>query len=109
IFVVALITFKLTFALTLHSNKNDVDYNSYKFDYGVEDHHTGDIKSHQEIKIGKEVSGVYTLREADGTTRVLVLIKDLMQLFKNLVILNTELTITKQARVNLVALTVIAD
>jgi hypothetical protein len=43
---------------------------SYKFNYGVEDPTTGDYKSHHEVRIGKEVSGVYMLREPDGTTRV---------------------------------------
>ncbi|CAH1381184.1 unnamed protein product [Tenebrio molitor] len=43
---------------------------SYKFEYGVEDPHTGDKKSQFEHRHGKEVTGSYSLKEADGTTRV---------------------------------------
>ncbi|EEZ97494.1 uncharacterized protein LOC103314415 [Tribolium castaneum] len=54
----------------LETCDDEDDYGTYKFDYGVEDHHTGDIKSHHEVRLGKEVSGVYTVREPDGTIRV---------------------------------------
>ncbi|RZC35687.1 Chitin bind 4 domain containing protein [Asbolus verrucosus] len=39
----------------------------YEFKYGVEDHHTGDIKSHQESRDGDVVKGEYSLHEPDGT------------------------------------------
>lgn len=42
----------------------------YHFEYGVHDPHTGDIKSQHEYSDGKNVVGGYTLKEADGTTRV---------------------------------------
>uniref|UniRef100_A0A182QF52 Uncharacterized protein n=1 Tax=Anopheles farauti TaxID=69004 RepID=A0A182QF52_9DIPT len=46
------------------------DHPKYKFEYGVEDHHTGDHKSQWEIRDGDVVKGAYTLHEADGTERV---------------------------------------
>ncbi|CAH1368538.1 unnamed protein product, partial [Tenebrio molitor] len=39
----------------------------YEFKYGVEDHHTGDIKSHSESRDGDVVKGQYSLHEPDGT------------------------------------------
>jgi len=41
----------------------------YEFSYAVDDHHTGDKKSQHETGNGHEVKGVYSLIEADGTTR----------------------------------------
>lgn len=43
---------------------------NYKFEYGVHDPHTHDIKSHREHRAGDHVTGEYSLKEADGTTRV---------------------------------------
>ncbi|XP_055914965.1 cuticle protein 19 [Eupeodes corollae] len=45
-------------------------YPKYSFDYGVKDAHTGDQKSQWEHRDGDHVKGGYTLKEADGTTRV---------------------------------------
>ncbi|XP_044750359.1 cuticle protein 8-like [Coccinella septempunctata] len=42
---------------------------NYQYKYGVEDHHTGDIKSHEESREGDLVKGSYSLHEADGTIR----------------------------------------
>ncbi|XP_054272595.1 histidine-rich glycoprotein-like [Macrosteles quadrilineatus] len=42
----------------------------YKFEYGVHDSHTGDIKSHREERDGDVVHGSYELVEADGSKRV---------------------------------------
>ncbi|KAJ8973869.1 hypothetical protein NQ317_004704, partial [Molorchus minor] len=42
----------------------------YQFTYAVKDPHTGDEKQHQEERDGDEVKGSYSLKEADGTTRV---------------------------------------
>ncbi|XP_019527483.2 adult-specific cuticular protein ACP-20 [Aedes albopictus] len=42
----------------------------YKFEYGVQDHKTGDHKSHWEIRDGDVVKGQYSLHEPDGTERV---------------------------------------
>lgn len=41
----------------------------YEFEYGVADHHTGDIHSHKETRHGDVTQGEYSLLEADGTTR----------------------------------------
>ncbi|KAG8236740.1 hypothetical protein J437_LFUL016995 [Ladona fulva] len=49
-----------------------VDYYAhphYQFNYGVEDHHTGDIKSQHEERDGDVVKGQYSLHEPDGTVR----------------------------------------
>ncbi|EDW18961.2 cuticle protein 7 [Drosophila mojavensis] len=45
-------------------------YPKYQFDYGVKDAHTGDHKSQWEARDGDKVHGSYSLKEADGTTRV---------------------------------------
>ncbi|CAG9835756.1 unnamed protein product [Diabrotica balteata] len=42
----------------------------YKFEYGVHDPHTHDHKSQHEHRHGHDVTGGYTLKEADGTHRV---------------------------------------
>uniref|UniRef100_A0A6P7FW29 Cuticle protein 21-like n=1 Tax=Diabrotica virgifera virgifera TaxID=50390 RepID=A0A6P7FW29_DIAVI len=42
----------------------------YDFGYGVEDPHTGDVKSQHETREGDVVKGSYSLIEADGTKRV---------------------------------------
>ncbi|CAH0559094.1 unnamed protein product [Brassicogethes aeneus] len=48
----------------------------YKFEYGVHDPHTHDIKSQHEHRDGHNVKGGYTLKEADGTTRIVEYIGD---------------------------------
>lgn len=45
-------------------------YPKYKYEYGVNDAHTGDNKHQWEIRDGDVVKGEYSLKEADGTTRV---------------------------------------
>lgn len=45
-------------------------YPKYAFNYGVNDPHTGDVKSHQEIRDGGVVKGSYSVNEPDGTIRV---------------------------------------
>ncbi|TMW47252.1 hypothetical protein DOY81_007668 [Sarcophaga bullata] len=42
----------------------------YEFKYGVKDLKTGDIKDQWEHRDGDHVKGSYSLKEADGTTRV---------------------------------------
>ncbi|XP_058828210.1 cuticle protein 19-like [Topomyia yanbarensis] len=42
----------------------------YKFEYGVQDSHTGDNKDQWEHRDGDVVKGQYTLYEADGTKRI---------------------------------------
>lgn len=41
----------------------------YKFDYGVHDPHSGDIKSQWEHRDGDVVKGGYSVHEPDGTVR----------------------------------------
>ncbi|XP_068148916.1 cuticle protein 7-like [Drosophila tropicalis] len=45
-------------------------YPKYQFDYGVDDAHTGDHKSQWETRDGDKVKGSYSLKESDGTIRV---------------------------------------
>ncbi|KAH8286251.1 hypothetical protein KR054_005446 [Drosophila jambulina] len=45
-------------------------YPKYHFDYGVKNAHTGDHKSQWETRDGDKVKGSYSLKESDGTTRV---------------------------------------
>lgn len=44
-------------------------YPKYSFKYGVEDLHTGDVKSQHEERDGDKVKGQYTLVEPDGSIR----------------------------------------
>ncbi|XP_055840609.1 uncharacterized protein LOC129908258 [Episyrphus balteatus] len=53
-----------------HEHHEPSHYPKYSFDYGVKDAHTGDQKSQWEHRDGDHVKGGYTLKEADGTTRV---------------------------------------
>ncbi|KAJ8927731.1 hypothetical protein NQ314_019733 [Rhamnusium bicolor] len=53
-----------------HSYGGDGGHAHYKFAYGVHDPHTQDVKSQYEHRDGHHVTGVYTLREADGTQRI---------------------------------------
>lgn len=46
------------------------DLSQYAFSYGVSDPFTGDSKQHQEIRDGHVVKGSYSVKDADGTTRV---------------------------------------
>ncbi|XP_061394153.1 probable zinc transporter protein DDB_G0282067 [Musca vetustissima] len=52
---------------------DDHDYHShpkYDFGYGVKDSKTGDVKDQWESRDGDKVKGSYSLKESDGTTRV---------------------------------------
>ncbi|XP_058456842.1 adult-specific cuticular protein ACP-20-like [Malaya genurostris] len=51
-------------------HKDYYTYPKYKFNYGVQDSHTGDHKSQWEIRDGDVVKGGYSLYEPDGTKRV---------------------------------------
>nr|AYA49940.1 cuticular protein 85 [Leptinotarsa decemlineata] len=44
-------------------------YPKYRFEYGVKDGHTGDIKEQTEERDGEVVKGEYSLVEPDGTVR----------------------------------------
>ncbi|KAF6199328.1 hypothetical protein GE061_007354 [Apolygus lucorum] len=43
---------------------------AYKFEYGVHDAHTGDVKSQSEVRDGDVVKGSYSLVEPDGSKRI---------------------------------------
>lgn len=52
--------------------KTDIDYYAhpqYKFNYGVDDPHTGDHKSQYEERDGGVVKGSYSVADPDGTYR----------------------------------------
>ncbi|TMW47254.1 hypothetical protein DOY81_007670 [Sarcophaga bullata] len=52
-------------------DKHDYDKHAkYEFDYGVKDLKTGDIKNQWEHRDGDHVKGSYSLKESDGTTRI---------------------------------------
>ncbi|KAI4464368.1 structural contituent of cuticle [Holotrichia oblita] len=51
-------------------HEEDHEPKKYEFHYAVEDKHTGDIKSQKESGDGHVVKGEYSLKEADGTTRI---------------------------------------
>ncbi|XP_037930432.1 protein catecholamines up-like [Teleopsis dalmanni] len=53
-----------------HGGHEAHHYPKYEFSYGVEDKHHGDKKSQWEHRDGGHVKGSYSLKEADGTTRV---------------------------------------
>ncbi|RZC32948.1 Chitin bind 4 domain containing protein [Asbolus verrucosus] len=44
-------------------------YPKYQYSYGVNDPHTGDHKSQEEVRDGDVVKGSYSLAEPDGTIR----------------------------------------
>lgn len=46
------------------------DHPRYSFNYGVQDHHTGDIKHQSEVRDGGVVKGQYSLVEPDGSVRI---------------------------------------
>uniref|UniRef100_A0A1I8MDL0 Cuticle protein n=1 Tax=Musca domestica TaxID=7370 RepID=A0A1I8MDL0_MUSDO len=58
-----------------HEWQHDEHYDEYahpkyEFKYGVKDPKTGDVKDQWEHRDGDQVKGGYTLKEADGTTRI---------------------------------------
>ncbi|CAH2107144.1 unnamed protein product [Euphydryas editha] len=52
-----------------HDHQDYYAYPKYEFKYDVEDHHTGDIKSHHETRDGDHVTGSYSLHQPDGAVR----------------------------------------
>ncbi|XP_034824575.1 adult-specific cuticular protein ACP-20-like [Maniola hyperantus] len=52
-----------------HKHVDYYAYPKYEFDYKVEDHHTGDIKSQHETRDGDVVKGYYSLHQPDGSER----------------------------------------
>ncbi|XP_045471459.1 transcription factor SPT20 homolog [Harmonia axyridis] len=56
--------------IDIETGKKKKDHDAYyKFQYAVNDQHTGDIKSHKEERAGDEVKGEYSLVEKDGNVR----------------------------------------
>ncbi|CAH0728876.1 unnamed protein product, partial [Brenthis ino] len=53
-----------------HGHEEHYAHPKYEFQYNVEDHHTGDIKSQHETRDGDHVTGFYSLHEPDGTVRI---------------------------------------
>ncbi|BET01133.1 Cuticular protein [Nesidiocoris tenuis] len=52
-----------------HQHEDYHDEPNYKYEYKVDDHHTGDFKGQAETREGDTVKGFYMLKEADGTVR----------------------------------------
>ncbi|XP_055623334.1 uncharacterized protein LOC129766762 [Toxorhynchites rutilus septentrionalis] len=50
--------------------KDYSNHPKYNFEYGVNDFHTGDHKQQWETRNGDVVKGGYTMKEADGTIRI---------------------------------------
>ncbi|RZB54428.1 Chitin bind 4 domain containing protein [Asbolus verrucosus] len=51
-------------------HEDHYEHPKYQYQYAVHDPHTGDEKQHIEERDGDQVKGTYSLKEADGTTRV---------------------------------------
>ncbi|XP_061377949.1 cuticle protein-like isoform X2 [Danaus plexippus] len=63
---------KIEYALQHIPEEEHMDYYAYPkyvFKYGVNDFHTGDIKTHHESRDGDVVKGQYSLVEPDGSIR----------------------------------------
>lgn len=54
----------------MRNSKFSIFQGHYKFEYGVHDPHTHDIKDQHEHRDGKHLTGGYSLKEPDGTHRV---------------------------------------
>ncbi|XP_044757814.1 uncharacterized protein LOC123315968 [Coccinella septempunctata] len=67
-FVIAFLVFVAVISALPHHEHHAPTH--YKFEYGVHDPHTHDVKSQWEHRDGDNVKGAYTLKEADGTTRL---------------------------------------
>ncbi|XP_046960813.1 cuticle protein 8-like [Vanessa cardui] len=52
-----------------HEHQDYYSHPKYEFQYNVEDHHTGDIKSQHETRDGDHVTGSYSLHQPDGSVR----------------------------------------
>ncbi|XP_048521066.1 repetitive proline-rich cell wall protein 1 isoform X2 [Dendroctonus ponderosae] len=52
------------------SHQEEFAHPQYEYGYSIEDYHSGDLHSQQEQRNGEHVSGQYSLREADGSIRV---------------------------------------
>lgn len=61
---------KLAAPAYAESNKEEFAHPRYEYGYSIEDYKSGDLHSQQEQRNGEHVSGQYSLREADGSIRV---------------------------------------
>ncbi|CAH2075421.1 unnamed protein product, partial [Iphiclides podalirius] len=52
-----------------HGHVDYYTHPKYEFEYKVEDHHTGDMKSQHEHRDGDAVKGSYSLHQPDGSVR----------------------------------------
>ncbi|CAH2107142.1 unnamed protein product [Euphydryas editha] len=52
-----------------HDQQDYYAHPKYEFEYQVQDHHTGDIKSQHEARDGDQVTGSYSLHQPDGVLR----------------------------------------
>ncbi|KAG5861708.1 hypothetical protein JTB14_036337 [Gonioctena quinquepunctata] len=68
--IILLVSAMIGIAVAGHGGHGAHDNAHYKFEYGVHDPHTKDHKSQHEHRNGKHVTGGYTLKEADGTHRI---------------------------------------
>ncbi|XP_044744233.1 cuticle protein 19-like [Coccinella septempunctata] len=56
-----------------HDEDEHKDYYAhpkYQYNYAVNDYHTGDVKQQYEERDGDSVKGSYSVKEADGSTRI---------------------------------------
>ncbi|XP_065161846.1 adult-specific cuticular protein ACP-20-like [Atheta coriaria] len=53
-----------------HDHHEPHHHPKYEYKYGVEDHHTHDMKSAEEERDGEVVKGWYKLEQPDGRTRI---------------------------------------
>ncbi|XP_065172207.1 uncharacterized protein [Atheta coriaria] len=54
----------------LSTEQHKAHHPKYEYKYGVEDHHTHDMKSAEEERDGDVVKGWYKLEQPDGRTRI---------------------------------------
>ncbi|KAK9881127.1 hypothetical protein WA026_014477 [Henosepilachna vigintioctopunctata] len=73
-FIVLLVVSCLALALAKHEEGHAPAH--YKFEYGVHDPHTHDVKSQWEHRDGHHLTGAYKMKEADGTVRVVEYVSD---------------------------------
>lgn len=68
--IILLLAVTLVHSYPYEEHKEEHHYPKYQFDYGVKDPKTGDHKTQWEKRDGDVVKGAYTLKEADGTERI---------------------------------------
>jgi hypothetical protein len=99
VIVCALVMFSssvLAFPGYNHHDHDYYDHPRYSFNYGVQDHSTGDIKHQSEFRDGDVVKGSYSLVEPDGSIRTVDYTADDVNGF-NAVVHKTAPTVHKAA------------